>query len=1311
MHGDTALTARRRLLLALAASVLCLALGAPAASATVSQFGAKGTGAGEFVEPTGIAVVQQTGDVYVVDTNNSRVDSSGPEGAFRFAIGWGVADGKAEFETCTTACRAGIPGAGAGQFRSPHGVAVDNDAKSASFGDFYIVDSENHRVQKFDAEGHFLLTFGKGVNHATEGNVCTSAEPASCGEGQFGLEPGELSITAGGVGVGPGGVVYVGDFGRVEKFTPEGEFITQWTVGEGFGLIPSLAVNSAGEAYVLGEALIGVHRYDQFGTEVGSPFATEGFPRAVTLGPSGEVYVDEHEDLETEQPHLAEYEPNGTQLRSFDVGTEGGSRGIAFGDAIDRVYVLNAEAVRLVPIPPVGPFVAPGSEVTVDAKPSHVKVRATLIAEGSPTQYRFEYGKTEAYGSSTAQAPLSEEGGLFTAEPAGGDLTGLEPNTVYHFRAVAEDGSGHTTFGPDATLRTSLPVLITGESAIQVTPESARLEAAIDPQGASTTYQFQYGLTTAYEHSVPEPPAEAGEEELAANHSIVIEHLEPGTTYHYRVVAHNSFGTSAGPDQTFTTMGPAATALADGRIWEMVSPPDKNGAALEAITEEGGLIEASEKGDALTYVGKAPVGQEAEPEGSQSISDSQFVSRRQAAGVWQTEDITTPHHQPPGFSPGKRAEYLLFTGDLSKAVLEPFGATPLSSEATERTPYAREPSGNYTPLVTASNVPPGTKFGGQEQGGGEHFVGSVKVAGASQDLSSVILASPQALTQETTAPEGNESPLLYRWKADTRSLQLVSWLPPTTETPELSSIQAGVRAFVGLENTVVRHAVSRDGNRVVFETETPFETRHLFLRDIGKGESVQLDLHEDGTSGSGEARFQDASADDRVIYFTDKERLTANATGEHNAEASDLYRCEIQEVGGHLHCALRNITVPLGAKELSDVLGTVAGTDEGGGRVYFVANGRLAPGAARGDCPHNASEAQIPPADTSCNLYAYDAGSDETRLIGVLSGQDFPDWGPQSLVLFNLQWITTRVSPNGRYLAFMSNRSLTGYDNRDASSGAPDEEVFEYDFAKSQLTCVSCDRTAARPSGVRDPASFPGLLVDRPQIWGHQWLAAAIPGWTAVEKVGSYLGAPYQSRYLSNDGRLFFNARDGLVPQDVNGQFDVYEYEPSGVGSCGSEAGCVALMSSGRDGGEMSFLDASEDGDDVFFLTAAKLSPNDTDTANDVYDAHVCPAGAACSPVANEVPERCEELESCRAISPQQVAVTAPPALGDGNVTPSTSGPPAAKPPTRAQRLARALKQCRRKHGKRRRACEASARRRFGPKHGHASSARHRRTG
>jgi hypothetical protein len=109
------------------------------------------------------------------------------------------------------------------------------------------------------------------------------------------------------------------------------------------------------------------------------------------------------------------------------------------------------------------------------------------------------------------------------------------------------------------------------------------------------------------------------------------------------------------------------------------------------------------------------------------------------------------------------------------------------------------------------------------------------------------------------------------------------------------------------------------------------------------------------------------------------------------------------------------------------------------------------------------------------------------------------------------------------------------------------------------------------------------------------------------------VSSSYQSRYLSDSGRLFFNSDDALSPSDTNGTEDVYEYEPSGVGDCSTgsttfsslSGGCVDLVSSGTGKEESAFVDASESGDDVFFMTSAELSGLDTDSVVDIYDARV----------------------------------------------------------------------------------------------------------
>jgi hypothetical protein len=323
------------------------------------------------------------------------------------------------------------------------------------------------------------------------------------------------------------------------------------------------------------------------------------------------------------------------------------------------------------------------------------------------------------------------------------------------------------------------------------------------------------------------------------------------------------------------------------------------------------------------------------------------------------------------------------------------------------------------------------------------------------------------------------------------------------------------------------------------------------------------------------------------------------------------------------------------------------------------------------------------------NLYVRDHGT--VTLIAVLTPGHLgnlrlsPDGG----------WL---VSPDGGWLAFMSDRSLTGYDNSGPACvpvlGAAEEtlgyapgscsEVYVYQRAANRLVCASCNATGASPQG---PSTVPGL--------------------TGAAEVISI----YQSRYLSDSGRLFFDSRDALVAQDVNGTGDVYEWEPAGIpeGSpqaCGAATGgystatggCVGLISSGTSSEESLFLDASETGGDVFFMTASKLSPQDTDTSYDIYDAHECTSASPCVPQAASQPSVCTTADSCRAAPTPQPEVFGAPAsstfTGPGNIPPPP--PPPVKRRTRAQQLAAALKACHAKHNHHKRVtCERAARKRY----------------
>lgn len=173
---------------------------------------------------------------------------------------------------------------------------------------------------------------------------------------------------------------------------------------------------------------------------------------------------------------------------------------------------------------------------------------------------------------------------------------------------------------------------------------------------------------------------------------------------------------------------------------------------------------------------------------------------------------------------------------------------------------------------------------------------------------------------------------------------------------------------------------------------------------------------------------------------------------------------------------------------------------------------------------------------------------------------------------------TARVSPDGGHLAFLSEASLTGYDNRSAA-GTPLSQVFLYDAGSGALTCVSCNPTGERPLGA---SSLPGAVANG---------------------VSASATRSYKPRALSDDGRrLFFDSADSLALADTSGRPDVYEWEAQGAGSCQRPEGCIGLVSRGRNSEGASFLDASASGTDAFFLTGDSLVAADSGFA-DVYDA------------------------------------------------------------------------------------------------------------
>ena len=271
------------------------------------SFGSSGTGAGQFKEP-GRAAIDSSGDVWVTDDANNRIDEFTSTGTFIKTLGFGVSNGKAEFETCTSSCQAGIAGSGNGQFNGPWGIAVGQAA-----GDVYVTDQGNSRVEEFTTAGAFVRTFGVGHLDVTAG---VGVDPngdvwvADCGGNdidEFAATGGFLQ-TVGSAGSGngqfscPGGFAFVGgnmyvaDFGnkRIQKFSLSGTYMGQFaSVGEPYEINENPLTGEIYESDFAGK----VDEFNQAGTLVGS-FGTKGtgsgqfeHPSGLAVNASGDVYV------------------------------------------------------------------------------------------------------------------------------------------------------------------------------------------------------------------------------------------------------------------------------------------------------------------------------------------------------------------------------------------------------------------------------------------------------------------------------------------------------------------------------------------------------------------------------------------------------------------------------------------------------------------------------------------------------------------------------------------------------------------------------------------------------------------------------------------------------------------------------------------------------------------------------------------------------------------------------------------------------------------------------------------------------------
>ena len=717
---------------------------------------------------------------------------------------------------------------------------------------------------------------------------------------------------------------------------------------------------------------------------------------------------------------------------------------------------------------------------------------------------------------------------------------------------------------------------ISASWATDVTSTSASLHAEVNPEGLEATYRFEYLTEVAYQANLgaghegftaaaKAPPF--GEEGLGseATDQPALQHLvslAPATTYRYRIVATNSSsppGGTVGSVHAFTTQPNASFApeecpnsqlrfednsfgLPDCRAYELVSPADKNGGAIQGFggNSGGDVLQAAANGEAATYSSSASFAG-----GLGAPTASQYISRRIEGVGWATENITGPTASGAYGNANSGVPSQLFSTDLARGLLLN-GRRCGEGEECPRSYSLRESAGG---VLTPTPEEPDLRF-----------------AGSSPDLKHVVLSTCAKLTPEATEQPVCESggPNLYEWSEGT--LRLINRLG----SDPLGTSDAHLAAQAG--------AISTDGSRVYF---TVGEEAALYLREGEAGAKPVAEL----------SSFQTASSDGSIAYYTTEQ----GASGRH------LYRYEA--IGEHT----TDLT-PSGGVE------GVLGASADGSRVYYA---------------------------TAAGLFLWRAPGTTIEVAPSVEGIPAAEPGDYPPTTG-----TARLGADGSHLAFLSEASLTGYDNTDQSTGQPDSEVFLYSAltggGEGTLTCVSCNPTGERPLG---PSSIPGAIANGD--------LEEDPTATDV----------YKPRDLSTGGsRLFFDSRDAIVPGDGSAAQDVYEWEAPGAGGCAAGSpgfhstsrGCLFLISSGASPEASSFIDASADGRDAFFLTADSLLPRDPGSV-DLYDARE----------GGGVPEPEKEIE-CDGDACQSVP-SPPEDPAPGTIVPGQPNPPVHFPKTRCK--------------------------------------------
>jgi sugar lactone lactonase YvrE len=671
-------------------------------------------------------------------------------------------------------------------------------------------------------------------------------------------------------------------FGSIFRFTSDGN--SPPTYSEDAGFTPAapgegIAVDpSTGDLLVADGGAEDIRRYDTSGTLLATIATPSIAPQRIAVAPDGSIYVSQEssttvihlsgsgtvlgevEDVGAVQALAVNPETNGLVatadglLKVFSSAgaplsaapeSHGGEIGLAIDGSSGRLYAFTGSAINAY-LPGTQPGVEAPGVSNIGTRSAHLSAEVDPGAgppEGSVAY--FEYSADD--GDSWEKTPAESVERTVTDEPdtIEADLTGLLLNTEYLVRVKASNALISNTSPTTAFTTPEIAPEVETGVASDLSETSAVLHGTVNPAGLQTGYHFEYGTTTAYGSRIPlaaEGPA--GNNRVPVNVSRFISGLQPGVTYHYRLVATNAVGETAGADRTFTTL--TSAEVFPQRFYEQVTPVDKEGAQVLSDFH----VQAADDGSAIAVTTvQAPRNTES------SLMLQNELSRRGADGWLNWTSIDAPQDAMPGLNEASTAaisEDFKHALVISNRVLAPGGI------AGGGNLYVKDLlTGDYTFVAGAPGETAWQQLIGIQQ--------NEKIfMAAAPDFSWILFwGIPQFL------PEAS-GPAIYRWTRSGGDLKLESLLPGEIVPP------FGVQ----LPNSYQRElpASTPDGSVIAYGLPSG-----VYRRENGQTKAISVShIPSDDPTEARPAVFDGMTPDGRYVFFRSGARLTEDTpeTGE-----------------------------------------------------------------------------------------------------------------------------------------------------------------------------------------------------------------------------------------------------------------------------------------------------------------------------------------------------------------------------------------------------------------------------------------------